>query len=160
MRRHGPIRVFLSLLLAAWLPWCLCDRIAMGCCDRAEVEEVSPGIAPDNAEAATCGGSCCAARQAPIEEPPASDDPCRPFGQCEAGCCVTKGLVSVSVSEVPVDVIGTPLPATVVPPMAEPPLALACPMSREAHRAAGPRAGPGRADSARRLLVAICVQTT
>lgn len=132
----------------------------MGCCDRAEPEEIPSEIAPENAVAATCGGSCCASHQPPVEEPPASDDPCRPFGQCEAGCCVTKGLVSASVPEIPVDTIGSPLPATVVAVGTEAGLALADPAVPEDVRSTGPRAGPGRGDSARRLLVAICVQTT
>jgi hypothetical protein len=155
MRRRGPIRVFLSLLLAAWLPWCLCDRIAMGCCERA-----APEIAPNIEVAVTCGGSCCASHQAPVEENPMSDDPCRPFGQCAAGCCVTKGLVSACAPEVPVDSIGAPLPATVVAVVPEAGFSLAEPAVLDDDRSAGPRAGPGRADSARRLLIAICVQTT
>ncbi len=156
MRRHGPIRVLLSLLLAAWLPWCLCDRIAMGCCDHAEAGEAVAEAAGEP----SCGGSCCAAHEEPAGDLPASDDPCRPFGQCEAGCCVTKGLVSACAPEVPVDSIGSPLPATVASAMTEPPLVLASPIVRDELRAAGPRAGPGRADSARRLLAAICIQTT
>ena len=126
----------------------------MGCCERA-----APEIAPNIEVAVTCGGSCCASHQAPVEEIPTSDDPCRPFGQCEAGCCVTKGLVSACAPEGPVDSIGSPLPATVASAMTEPPLVLASPIVRDELRAAGPQAGPGRADSARRLLIAICVQT-
>lgn len=152
MRRPGPIHLVLSLVLAAWLPWCLCDRVAMGCCDRAEVEPAAEE---------SCSGSCCASHPTTDDDRSPPDDGCQPFGECGAGCCVTKGPVASSIPEIPVDSIGSPIPPTNLTGPdelrpADPPVrAIAAPGT------IAPRPGPGvRADSARRLLAAICVRTT
>lgn len=152
MRRHGPIPVLLSLLLAAWLPWCLCDRAGMGCCDPVEAEPVAE---------TSCSGSCCASHAAPDEDPTPPDDGCRPFGECAAGCCAAKGPVTAAIPEIPVDSIGSPIPRTLVADPGE--FRLVEPLAKAADEpgTAVPKPGPGvRADSARRLLAAICIQTT
>jgi hypothetical protein len=154
MRSPGPIHVLLSLLLAAWLPWCLCNRVDAGCCDRSGTEPIA---------APSCGESCCPSDAVPPDDGAPHRKGCRPFGECPAGCCVTKGPVTGSMPEIPVDLVGSPIPPTLA-------------ADRARHREADPHAvrpahppargfdrsrpADRRALSARGLLATICLHTT
>jgi len=146
MRRSATLHFLLSALLAAILPWCLCERQALGAC-----AETAEPAAP-----ACC--SACPSAPVPGESDTPDGDRCPPYAPCGAGCCLAKGLVDAPTPELPFDEIGAPLPKTLWPEETSGILAEARPAPPTIGRPPGPHAGFATSERcARSLLAAICV---
>jgi hypothetical protein len=132
--------MLIALVLAAWMPWCLCAW-APNVCGAAHLATDSSVDA--SAETSCCHQGCCS-RSSDESTPAPTTDPCE---SCPSACCAPKHHLAYEIPTIPCDTIGLDLPID------QWPAAFRCPASAalaasDARCAWPPGAPPGRATAA------------